>query len=295
MLFRELTLMYDKELHVALKLARQAGALALRYYQRRSRVMTKLNETPVTAADRQLELVLAAGLARAFPGDRIIGEEHGRRHGAVGRFWTIDPIDGTNQFIHKTNGFCTMLALVVRGRPVVGVVAAPARRTLYYAAKSRGSFVVHGRRRRRLHLPDRFSQLTEATIGGPRRAEQASAVAQRVRKLVPVHRRVTVGSAGLELCAVADGQLDAALMTVVGLGIWDTAAAEIIVTEAGGRMTDFRGQPITYRWGSWSVSRGVIATGRRLLPDILDILRRRGVPAMLAAKYRRLRRSSQGR
>lgn len=287
--------MYDKELHVALKLARQAGALALRYYRHRSRVITKENETPVTAADRQLELVLAAGLARAFPGDRIVGEEHGRRHGAVGRFWTIDPIDGTNQFIHKTGGFCTMLALVVRGRPVVGVVYAPARRSLYYAAKGYGSYLVRRHRRRRLRLPDRISRLSAATIGGPRRAEHGSAVAQRVRKLVLVRRRVATGSAGLELCAVAAGQLDAAVMTVVGLGIWDTAAAEVIVTEAGGRMTDFHGQPITYRWGSWSVSRGVVAAGQRLLPDILQTLRRQRVPAMLAAKYRRLRRSSQGR
>jgi 3'(2'),5'-bisphosphate nucleotidase len=282
--------MHDKELHIALKLARRAGTVAMRYYRRNVRVIMKANETPVTAADRWIEHMLVNGILEHFPNDRVVGEEHGFRHGRPGRFWVIDPIDGTKAFSRRQPGFGILIALVEHGRVVLGVAAAPARRKVYYAVRNHGAFVVSGKRKRRLRVSEKVVNFADATLGGPIDPEKSSPVSQLVRKMLKVHRRVPIGSAGMELCGVAEGSLDEAMLTAVHLGVWDVAAGQLIAEEAGAIVSDLGGRPFTYQWGRTSVRRGILAANSGLHADTIRVLRAKRIPEILEAHSRREQR-----
>lgn len=288
--------MYARELHVALRLVRQAGTVALRYYRRRSRVIMKANETPVTAADRAIEWLLAEGLSRAFPDDQIVGEEHGSRGKTPGRFWTIDPIDGTNSFIHKAASFSNMVALVKGGRPVLGVIGAPAHQKVYYGMRGRGSFVMHGLRTHRLHVRKDVVQLEQAvlTILNPSYSSRARlSLSRQIRDRFPVRRRPVVGSAGLDCCSVAEGRSNVTVIATPRLGIWDTAPGQVILEEAGGVITDIVGKPLRYRWGSWGMMHGVVATTPGLLGEALQFLHSIHAPKMMQKSRNVLQRTLQ--
>jgi len=277
--------MYAKELDLALRLARRAGSVAMPYFRRRVRVRMKANSSPVTAADRRLERLLVDGILEVFPSDRIIGEEHGFRHGRAGRYWVIDPIDGTSSFSSRRPGFAVVIGLVDRGRPVLGVVHAPALRRTYYAVRHHGAYLLSGRRRKKLKVSTRAAHLQEAVLGGPYHPSKGSAVSKKIRSILLVQRRIPIGCAGLEMSAVAEGRLDCSLLTAVHLGIWDVAAGHVIVEEAGGAVSDVHGRPFSFRWGTTSVHRGILAANRRLHADAVANARRLGVVTIMDDAY----------
>lgn len=281
---------YERELHLALRLARMVGPIAMPYFRRKVRVIMKENDSPVTAADRRIELLLVEGILEHFPHDRVVGEEHGFRHGRRGRFWAIDPIDGTSSFSSQWPGFCTMIALIERGRPVLGVVAAPAQRRVYYAVRGHGAYMVAGNRRRRLHVAKRATSLREAVLGGPVNPQKSSEHSRRIRAMLAVRKRIPIGSAGLELGGVAAGTIDASVLTAVHLGIWDVAAGQVIVEEAGGRITDLAGRPFRYRWGRDVVKRGILAANPVLHANALRAVQQARVTDVLDRSYREFRR-----
>lgn len=283
--------MYERELHLALRLARQASRVVLRYYRRRSRVLLKPNETPVTAADRAAERLIVSGLRRVFPHDHILGEEFGHRRGGRNqrRFWTIDPIDGTRQFIKKSGEFCVMIGLVVDGRPVMGVVAAPALDLLASATLGGGAFLTQRGRRRRMHV--RLRSLQKSTVVGPRIETVPSSFPERARHALRVPGRLTIGSFGLRSLMVARGRADLFLSTMLDGGAWDVVPNQLIVTEAGGVVTSFSGQPIRYTWGTWRISGGFIAMTPPLVGEVQGVFRQR----RLAEVFRRERRRALAR
>ncbi len=285
---------YERELHVALRLARRARTIALRYYRRRSRVTLKDNLTPVTAADRRIERLLADGIGAAFPNDRLIGEEHGVRHGRTDRFWTIDPIDGTRMFVQKTGNFSTMIGLVVQGRPVLGVVAAHAHGRVYYGVRGHGSFVLVGDRRRRLRIDRRTVRLADATLTTPDPKLQPSSkhsVSNIIRRRLPVRTTRIVGSAGLDLSTIAAGRATVSVIANPNLGIWDAAPGQVILEEAGGIVTTLTGHAMRYRWGHFALDRGIVATTPLLRDELTQTLRRFSAARLMAqARRRSLRR-----
>ncbi len=268
--------MYQRELQVALALARRADTIARRYYQRRSRVRTKQDLTWVTAADQRIERVIVEGLLRRFPRDRIVGEEFGTTTGGQGRFWTIDPIDGTNQFVQKTGHFCIMIGLVVGGHSVLGVIAAPALGKIYYGARGHGSFVTRGGRRRRLRVQHHVA-IEQATLVVPFRPRHGSAIGQAARQLFHSARRIAIGSIGLPLMAIAEGRADADVRTSLITKVWDYVPGQIILEEAGGIVTTLSGMPLRYRWGRLNVDHGVVASVPELRPEIMRRLRSAGI------------------
>lgn len=279
--------MYERELQVALALARRAEAIALRYYQRRSRVRTKRDHTPVTAADQRIERLIVEGLLRHFPRDRVVGEEFGSSLGGSGRFWTIDPIDGTHHFVNKGGHFCIMIGLVSKSRSVLGVIAAPVLRKIYYGVRGHGSFVVRKRSRRRLRVR-RCDTIEHSTLVVPFHPRKASQIGQAARAVLPARRRIAVGSVGLPLCAVAEGRAHVNVRTSLITKVWDFVPGQSILEEAGGIVTTVSGSPLRYRWGRWNVDQGVVAAIPELHKKILRRLRVHGV----VRRFLRVRRKA---
>jgi histidinol phosphatase-like enzyme (inositol monophosphatase family) len=224
----------DRRLEVAISAAREAGAVALRYFRTGLTVERKHDRSPVTIADREAEQRAIAVLRAAFPAHGILGEEFGEQEGTRAR-WIIDPIDGTKSFIRGIPFFATLIALEEEGEITTGAVYAPAMDDLLYAQKGFGAFDQHGP----LHVSTVDSlDKSMLVFGGPSALRRAG--------YWPAYERLVDGSARQRAYGdffaytfVARGQAEA--MIDVDLKPWDLAALKIIIEEAGGRFTDFTG------------------------------------------------------
>jgi fructose-1,6-bisphosphatase/inositol monophosphatase family enzyme len=224
----------DALLALAMTLADEAVALvAGRIDGDRSAVATKSSPTDlVTAVDRDVEQLLLERLRAARPDDTVVGEEGAAHDGTSGVRWLLDPIDGTTNFVYGFPAFAVSIGAALDGEAVVGVVADLARGERYSAARGRGAH--------RDGLPIRVSaqaELASALVGTgfgyapAARAAQARVLTHVLPRVRDIRR---AGSAALDLCAVACGRLDAYYEE--GVKPWDTAAGELIVREAGGRI-----------------------------------------------------------
>lgn len=234
-------------------IAKEAGALLMEAF--RSPVAIRAKETAsdlVTELDERCEALLRERLAVAFPGISIVGEETGGE-GGDGAVWYVDPIDGTSNFAHGHPWFCISLGLWENGKPVCGVVHAPAIGLTYTAARGHGVT--------RNGVPCRVSsvrRLEQSLVSTGFPADRA------VRKPDPYRAFAAVdaasqgirrcGAAALELSLVADGAYDA--FWEQGLRPWDLAAAAFFVTEAGGTVTDRTGAPLRLDAGEVVASNG---------------------------------------
>jgi histidinol-phosphatase len=199
-------------------------------------VETKPDLTPVSDADRAVEEALRKRLATDRSGDAVIGEEYG----AVGdsaREWIVDPIDGTKNFVRAVPVWATLLALRADGQVVVGAVSAPALGRRWWACRGGGAWTSYGGQTRRLNvskvvsLDDAF--LSYASLSGWREREQ---------RLLDLTRQVWRTRAFGDFWGhmlVAEGAVDIACEPEVSL--WDLAALQPIVEEAGGRFSDLSG------------------------------------------------------
>ncbi|HEX5138177.1 MAG TPA: histidinol-phosphatase [Planctomycetota bacterium] len=242
----------SRELAFALAAAREAGAATLHWFgSEHLGVETKGDGTPVTRADREAERILVERIRGTFPDDGILGEETGERRGASDRRWILDPIDGTKSFVHGVPLYGTLVALEVRGAAVLGVIFLPALRETVFAARGDGAHWARGLGEGETTVPARVStvdRLDQALLctTSARGFERSghTAFLERIR-----------GRAGTERgwgdcyghALVATGRAEVMLDPV--MAIWDCAALQPILEEAGGRFTDFAGTP-THRGGS---------------------------------------------
>ena len=231
-------------LNVAIKAARAAGAIINRAALdvEAVRVSQKQVNDFVTEVDHASEETIIETLLTAYPGHGIWGEETGRTRGAKDsdHVWIIDPLDGTTNFIHGFPVYCVSIALAVKGKVEQAVVYDPTRNDLFTATKGRGAFL----NERRIRVSKR-TQLGQSLIstGFPfRKGDNFQAylammgeVMQRTAGL----RRP--GAAALDLAYVAAGFTDGFFET--GLSPWDVAAGSLLVTEAGGLVGNFTGEP----------------------------------------------------
>jgi histidinol-phosphatase len=222
------------DLELALELANIADAITLERYRASDLVVeTKPDLTPVTEADRLAEEAIRERLASARPGDAVVGEEFGMTTGAERR-WIVDPIDGTKNYIRGIPVWATLIALEQQ----VAVVSAPALHRRWWAARGKGAFADGGRP---IHV-SAVSELADAQLlwsgieewDGMGRADSLLALARscwRTRGLGDFWQYMLV----------AEGAAEIALDPEVKL--WDLAAPQLIVEEAGGRFSDLSGLP----------------------------------------------------
>jgi histidinol-phosphatase len=227
----------NSELELAMELADAADIITMRHFLARDLVVeTKPDMTPVTEADRAVEILVAERLASARPTHALVGEEFGVQGstGAQTR-WIVDPIDGTKNYIRGIPVFATLLAVEVDGDMAVGVASAPALGRRWYAARGEGAFA-DGTRIVVSQVADMAAaRLSHSSLEGWQ-------AAGRMSQFIDLARAVgnTRGFGDFwHHMLVAQGSLEMAVEPEVSL--WDLAALQVIVEEAGGRFTDLEG------------------------------------------------------
>ncbi len=233
---------FSEQLNAAVRLADEAGAAVMRVYGRDDfEVEHKDDDSPLTAADRASHEVLERGLAEMAPAIPLLSEEGAaiafETRRAWDRYWLIDPLDGTKEFIKRNGEFTVNIALIEDGRAVLGVVHAPALGATYCAEAGTGAF------KRTAGRPG-WERIAVAAppAGAPwrvvaSRSHRGEAV-DALLACLGEHEIVSMGSS-LKLCLVADGSAD--LYPRLGpTSEWDTAAAQCVVEEAGGQVLERR-------------------------------------------------------
>jgi len=263
------------DLQLALELCDLADRITTGAFRRPDlAVETKPDLTPVTEADRGVERALREELSRRAPDDVVLGEEFGEEGGtgdASGRRWIVDPIDGTKNFVRGIPVWATLLALEVRGSLSVGVVSAPALGRRWWAARGLGAYAgVPGSDPAgagRIEV-SRVSSLADAQVSGASLSgwEEHGGPAGAVELALRCWRDRAFGDFWSHML-VAEGACEIALDPVVSL--WDLAAVQVIVEEAGGRFTDLDG--VARADGGSAVSSNGL-----LHDEALGILRRGG-------------------
>ena len=231
---------YGKELAFGRGLARQAGALALRYREGGIGHEVKDDESPVTVADKECEKLIVAAIAEAFPEDGILGEEGATKDSANGRKWIVDPIDGTRDFIRGTRAWSVLIGLEEAGEVVAGFAYFPSTDELFSASKGGGAFWNDDRiqvsnissRSQALICVNGFSYMRRFPF-----AEQL---------LEFLEGFWTVRSMGgcVDAMLVSSGRADVWLETQAKP--WDLAPLKIIANEAGAVTFDFEGKDTIY-------------------------------------------------
>jgi histidinol-phosphatase len=227
------------DLALALEMADAADALTLdRFGALDLRVDTKPDLTPVTDADESAEELLRASLTAHRPDDSVFGEELGGTPAFTGRQWVLDPIDGTKNFVRGVPVWCTLIALLVDGTPVVGVVSAPALGRRWWAGAGEGAFTSFGDAKRRISvsgvddLASASLSFSDLTGWGDRRS--------RFLDLTDEVWRVRAYGDFWSHCLVAEGAVDIAIEP--DLKPWDLGPLDLLVREAGGTFTNFHGE-----------------------------------------------------
>jgi len=266
---------YEQELSVALDLAREAGAAILEFYEGPLDVEQKSTADdlePVTQADRMANELIVSRLIREFPGDGILAEESVDTDYRLdrARVWMVDPLDGTNGFIDGNGDFAVQIGLAENGECVVGVVYQPLTGVLYRAVRGHGTWI-----ERPDYLPERAQVSDERDITSMRLAASRSHRSPRMNKVVMtfgVKEEVRRGSVGIKVGLIVERQCDLYIHLSPRTKQWDTCAPQLILTEAGGQLTDLFGRPLHYNVPEVKNRNGLVASNSVVHEQIIETL-----------------------
>lgn len=241
-------------LSTAIEIAREAGAILSERFERPHEITYKRPQDIVTEADRRSEALITSRLQKSFPTHDIVAEEGGGHRSSAEYCWYVDPLDGTTNFAHGFPMFCVSLGLALRNEVIAGVIYDPTRDELYTAELGGGSF--RGETRLRVSGVSDLKNGLVATGFPPYSKEHDRNMRYYLRFTELSHGVRRAGSAALDLCMVAAGRLDG--FWELQLNPWDKAAGVLMVTEAGGRVTDMSGGPFKLLAGEIFASNGLI-------------------------------------
>jgi myo-inositol-1(or 4)-monophosphatase len=255
-------------------LAREAGTLALTSFRRGAQTTAELwyknrGSSPVTAADMAVDALLKDRLSQVLPEAGWLSEETADNPTRLARrfVWIVDPIDGTRAFVSGHPDWCVAIGLLAEGQPVFGLVYAPEHGDLYEAVRGGGA-TKNG-------VPIRVSdhdRLDGARVTGPK--PLVDAFESRAGR---VERVAKIPSLALRLARVAEGRLDIGLVSSNSCD-WDLAGADLILQEAGGRVTTLDGTPIAYNQTE-PIHGELAAAASRLHPRVIEAMTTRSRPA----------------
>jgi 3'(2'), 5'-bisphosphate nucleotidase len=224
--------------------ARSAGAAILEIYATDFDVSSKVDASPVTAADERAEAIILDALAAITPEIPVISEEAasaGRIPHVDHRFWLVDPLDGTKEFISRNGEFTVNIALIENNQPVLGVVLAPALNRLFAGVVGEGAFIEDATGRRAIHCraaPPEGLTVVSSRSHGDAEALDAFLAGRKVAA------SVNAGSS-LKLCLIAAGEAD--MYPRLGRTMeWDIAAGHAVLSAAGGRVKTLAGNELSY-------------------------------------------------
>lgn len=249
----------EKALNLASQWADEAGQLTLKYYGKKVEILSKDDNSPVTIADKEAEILLRKRIEEAYPDHGIIGEEFGAKESKSGFTWILDPIDGTKSFIHTIPLYTNLIGLLYNDEPILGVINAPVVNEKVIAAKGLGSWYndTKAQVRETKSIDDITFLITELKKNETEGHEEF---------FKEVHDRCRImrtwGDAYGHM-KIAAGQAD--LMFDPILSIWDAAALAPVVTEAGGVFSDVNGVETIHSGNGFSCSKS-------LKPEVISLL-----------------------
>ena len=236
-----------------LALVEAAGQATLAYWQADVAVQTKADESPVTAADLAAHQILAQGLAELDSRIPVLSEEDCEialsERAQWTRWWLVDPLDGTKEFIHGSAEYTVNVALIEQGRVIFGVVGVPVTGQLYYGGLDLGAYCrdADGSVRR---LQMRSTPVDELVVVASKRhsSPEQEALLQDLSQAFTGLHLLNVGSS-LKFCQLAEGSADL-YPRFAPTSQWDTAAAQGVLEGAGGTVINMQGEPLSYAAGA---------------------------------------------
>lgn len=229
--------MSDMSLELAKKvlaISQEAGELIMGFYRSSFTVTHKADDSPLTQADMAAHKHISAALEKLTPDIPVLSEEAANIDFEVRktwqRYWLVDPLDGTREFVKRNDDFTVNIALIENGEPVIGVVHVPVFNMSYYAARGAGAYELNASVERRIRVRTPVPALPQFVVTRSHRDATLDALLAKL----PTHEEKSRGSA-LKICLVASG--DADLYPRTGpTSEWDTAAGHCVVDEAGGKI-----------------------------------------------------------
>ncbi|MDE1337286.1 3'(2'),5'-bisphosphate nucleotidase CysQ [Vibrio aestuarianus] len=259
-----------------IEIARSAGQLILDIYEKKTYdAFTKSDHTPVTSADLAAHKFINERLSELTPDIPVLSEEAAdislEKRSQWNRYWLVDPLDGTQEFIARSGDFATIIALIEDNKPVMGVVYGPVSGVTYYAYTGKGAW----------KIPDMSENLRIQTHKHETPGQSIAIAISRRQDINRITNRmssawnyelVPLGSAALKACLVAEGAVDCYLR-LGPTGEWDTAATQCIVEEAGGKILSTLLEPLSYNERETLENPNFIVLGDAGLPwdDILKV------------------------
>lgn len=249
---------YSNEKAVAARIAKATGKIVLEYYQRDITVDLKVGNEPVTDADRAANDFILEEIKREFPQDLIISEESvdDPQRLTAQRFWLVDPLDGTKEFIARNGEFSIMIGLIENGRAVAGAIYQPTEDRLWWGDQTGSMISIKGdeaplKVSSKSDFRDMSAVISRSHRGG---------LVDSILKHLEISREITSGSGGIKLGLIASGDAELMFSPSSGYKIWDICAPEAVLAGAGGRVTDFRGDLINYQDTERRLFNGILAS-----------------------------------
>lgn len=249
------------ELEVAIAAAEAAGEVLREGFGQRLDVEYKEKSELVTEADKKAEQRIKEVLKETFPDYGMLTEESGELEGQSTARWIVDPLDGTTNYVHGVPFFCTSIGLERNGELVLGVVRDPVAEETY-AAERGGDATLNGER---IEVSD-TNEPARALLGTsyPDDREEIPLGIELFERFTNLARGMRrLGSGALDLCYVAAGRLDGCYEQ--GFSAWDVAAGIVILEEAGGEATNYRGGELAFE------NKGLVASNRFLHPSLVNV------------------------
>lgn len=255
----------DADIRFAVESVTKAGELILSYYRNSYEVAEKGRNNPVTTADLAADDYLRRVLSERFPGDGWISEESGASAARLSKqtVWVVDPLDGTKEFVQGIPDFAVSVGRVRAGRPVLAVVYNPARGDLFFAERGKGAF----RNGLRLRLPEKEASGFRLLVS---RTEHAAGLFDAIPGSASMR---ILGSIAYKLALLAAGEADV-VISLRPKNEWDVCAGDLLVEEAGGRVSDLEGRALAYNKPKTRIT-GIVAAGPGLYESAMEWVRSR--------------------
>lgn len=259
---------FKPEIYVALQAARAAGCSIMGIYAKTYAVHERYGE-PVTQADTASNKIITHMLSSSSYAYPILSEESedDPKRLQSKRIWIIDPLDGTSDFVNMTGEFTVLVGLVEDHQPIMGIVYRPIDDTAYVAEQGCGAYMQDGNRWRSISVSN-IKDFASARVIMSRhhRSKDEEHFLQRFG----IHKFMECGSCGLKVATIAEGKAEFYMTMTNKIKQWDTCAANCIIKEAGGTMTDMQGNALSYNTSDVYHQNGILVDNGKYAKRIID-------------------------
>lgn len=259
---------FSPELQTAIQAACNAGAATFGLYQKKFKQWEKTDSSPVTEADIAAEKIIFDTLKKHFPYPMLSEETRDTPERLASRYvWMVDPLDGTKEFIKGLENFSVLVGLSHNHEPTVGVIYKPVTQELFVAEKGKGAWKQDSQKKFVPIHVSTHNNLFQMTLC---LSPEFSSKKQKIVQYLQAKEVVEIGSVGVRIARIAEGSNDIYFGLSNYMSEWDTCAADIILREAGGRLTDTTGATLRYNQKDISRPHGLIASNGQIHDSIVQ-------------------------